>query len=134
MGDAVPAAPKQRADILREHAFKPGQSGNPAGRAKGSRNKLSEQFVADIHADWEEHGAGVIREVRETKPTEYLKVVAGVITKDVSVTVRDYDELSDDELAFQFAEAAARLAGGPSAGGRDGAARRREGRKAPLPN
>ena len=27
--------------------WKPGESGNPAGRPKGSRNKLSEEFIAD---------------------------------------------------------------------------------------
>ena len=41
---------------LRE-PWKPGESGNPAGRPKGSRNKLSEEFVAEIYADWCEHGA-----------------------------------------------------------------------------
>jgi hypothetical protein len=30
--------------------FKPGQSGNPNGRAKGSRNKLVEDFIADTYA------------------------------------------------------------------------------------
>lgn len=103
-------------------AWKPGQSGNPAGRPKGARSKLSEDFVADILADWTEHGAQVIKDVREAEPVQYLKVVAGVITKDVNVTVRDYDELTDDELAEQFAAAAARLAGGHASGGRGGTA------------
>lgn len=131
MSDAEPAAPKQRrADVLREHAFKPGQSGNPKGREKGSRNKLTEQFVADIYADWQEHGVQAIKDVRDKSPTDYLKVVAGVITKDVAVTVRDYDDLSDEELADQFARASARLARGHAFGGRDGAARG----KVELPN
>jgi hypothetical protein len=36
--------------------FKPGQTGNPAGRPKGSRNKLAEDFVADAYQKWQQHG------------------------------------------------------------------------------
>ena len=32
--------------------WKPGQSGNPKGRPQGSRNKLSEDFLADLHDAW----------------------------------------------------------------------------------
>lgn len=103
-------------------AWQPGQSGNPAGRPKGSRNKLTEQFVSDVYADWQEHGVQAIKDVRDKSPTDYLKVVAGVITKDVAVTVRDYDDLSDEELAEQFASASARLARGHALGEGDGAA------------
>ena len=35
--------------------FKPGQSGNPRGRPKGSRHKLSERFFAELCEDWEEN-------------------------------------------------------------------------------
>lgn len=38
-----PTEKKQRSNLK---PFKPGQSGNPAGRPKGTRNKLSENFVA----------------------------------------------------------------------------------------
>ena len=48
---------------LRE-PWKPGESGNPAGRPKGSRNELSEEFVAEVYADWCEHGAVAIQTVR----------------------------------------------------------------------
>ena len=60
---------------LRE-PWKPGESGNPAGRPKGSRNELSEEFVAEVYADWCEHGAVAIQTVRQTRPDVYVKVVA----------------------------------------------------------
>lgn len=100
------------------------------GRPLGSRNKLTEQFVADVYADWREHGVKALQDVRAKNPTDYLRVVAGVITRDVAVTVRDYDDLSDEELAEQFARASARLARGSSPGEGDGEARR----AAALPN
>ena len=62
--NAESAAPKQQIG----RPFKPGQSGNLAGRPKGSRNKLSEEFIAEVYADWCEHGAGAIQTVRETRP------------------------------------------------------------------
>ena len=34
--------------------WKSGQSGNPAGRPKGSRNKLSEQFLEETYEVWQE--------------------------------------------------------------------------------
>src|SRR5438270_8314540 len=46
------------------------------GRAKGARNKLSQAFLEAFAADFEEHGAEVIRIVRMEKPHEYLKTAA----------------------------------------------------------
>jgi hypothetical protein len=56
--------------------WKPGESGNPAGRPKGSRNKLGQAFLDAMQADFEQHGTAVIVEVREKLPHVYLKVVA----------------------------------------------------------
>jgi hypothetical protein len=54
--------------------FKPGQSGNPAGRKPGSRNKLSEDFIRAYADDFAAHGSSVIAEVRISRPVEYLKI------------------------------------------------------------
>jgi hypothetical protein len=40
--------------------FEPGQSGNPAGRPKGARNKLSETFLQALADDFDANGKEVI--------------------------------------------------------------------------
>jgi hypothetical protein len=47
-----------------------------AGRPKGARNKLAEAFIDDLYQDWKEHGIQVIQEVRESRPSDYLKICA----------------------------------------------------------
>jgi|SRR5213592_3737487 ribulose bisphosphate carboxylase small subunit len=90
--------------------FKPGQSGNPAGRPKGSRNKLGELFLSDLMADWEENGAKAIKDMREEKPGDYVKVVAATLPRELNVKVSELDELSDEQIARQLASIASQLA------------------------
>jgi hypothetical protein len=78
--------------------FKPGEVRNPAGRPKGTRNKLGEAFVKAMHADFEEHGAKVIETVRVEKPDQYLKVIASILPKELNVNTNALGDMSDDEL------------------------------------
>lgn len=80
------------------------------GRPKGARNKLGEAFLADMLADWEVHGIATIQEVRETKPDQYLKVVASILPKELNIKVNELDELSDEQLQRQLAAVVAQLA------------------------
>lgn len=78
--------------------FKPGQSGNPKGRPLGARNKLGEAFLEAMHADFAAHGVAAITKVRETKPDQYLKVIASILPQDLNVKISPMDELTDDQL------------------------------------
>jgi hypothetical protein len=79
-------------------SFKPGHPGGP-GRAKGSRNRLGEEFLQDLYADWIGHGAAVIAKVRETDPSTYLKVTASLLPKELDIRdSRPLERLTDDDL------------------------------------
>jgi hypothetical protein len=49
-----------------------GMPGGP-GRPVGSRNKLSEDFLADLQADWEQHGKDILEVMREKHPEIYFQ-------------------------------------------------------------
>ncbi len=54
--------------------FKPGESGNPAGRPKGSSHKISESFMRDFHESWQKHGKEAIEAMCADSPKDYVRV------------------------------------------------------------
>lgn len=109
-GAAVNAARKHPAEHLAEFKFQPGVSANPKGRPKGSRNKLGEDFLSALQADFAEHGPATIAKVREERPHEYLKFVASLLPKELNVKTSPLEGLSDEELedSIQFLRRMAR--------------------------
>lgn len=101
------------------HLYKPGQSGNPNGRPKGSRNRLGEAFLQALASDFDQHGVDAIEKVRTEKPHEYLKVVASLLPKQVEIKEGAFDGVGDEELAALIV--AAREALGVAEGGGAGA-------------
>jgi len=90
----VPASPARRAR-LREIGWQPGQSGNPAGRKPGARNRFSEAFLTDFLADWTANGKKVISRVRNDDPSTYLRVAATLLPAKVDVKSSLLDDLRD---------------------------------------
>jgi hypothetical protein len=65
--------------------FKPGQSGNPAGRPKGARSRLGEKFLDDLCDRWEEHGKKALEICALREPATFIKVVANVLPRELLV-------------------------------------------------
>jgi Family of unknown function (DUF5681) len=97
--------------------WQPGQSGNPAGRVRGSRNKLSEGVICALLRDFREHGQKAIAKVRRTQPAAYLKVLALLVPREHKVQRSNpLKDLTDEQLEamIEYIETSlAAQAGGP---------------------
>ena len=79
--------------------WQPGESGNPAGRLRGSRNKLSEEVICALLRDFREHGQKAIAKVRRTQPAAYLKVLALLVPREHKVEhSNSIKDLTDEQL------------------------------------
>jgi hypothetical protein len=83
--------------------FLHGQSGNPAGRPRGSRKKIGETFLTALYANWIENGAAAIDQVRIEQPAAYLRIVAWLVPKQLEVEDNPFDGISDEELDAMIA-------------------------------
>jgi hypothetical protein len=58
-------------------------------------------MIADLYADWLEHGMAAIRAVREERPAAYLKIVAMIVSKCEDLSL---DSEMRDAAVEQFIE------------------------------
>lgn len=95
--------------------FKPGETGNPGGKPKGSRNRLQGAFLNALADDFDAHGRKAIVEAREKDPMGYVKAIAALMPKQVEQS-QPLDDLTDAELTAGIALLRARLTGGAGKG------------------
>jgi hypothetical protein len=72
--DAQPMANSDNTVTIRDERgrYLKGISGGP-GRPMGSRDKLSQDFLADLQEDWEQHGRDILEVMREKHPEIYFQ-------------------------------------------------------------
>src|SRR6516164_7360851 len=65
--------------------WQPGVSGCPAGRLRGSRNKLSEEVICALLRDFRKHGEKAIAKVRREQPGVYLRCLTLLVPREHKV-------------------------------------------------
>ena len=70
------------ADHLKPYQFQKGME-KIGGRGKGTRNKLSEAFLKDLHAEWERSGAATLKILAVENPA--VKALIATIPDDLSI-------------------------------------------------
>lgn len=68
-------------------SWKPGQSGNPhGGRPSNARRIVSDAFVRSMARAWKDRGDEVIRRVIDEEPATFLRVIASLVPKDMTLS------------------------------------------------
>jgi len=86
--------------------WKPGQSGNPKGRPRGSRNKLSEDFFRDLCEAWQAFGKPALETMAMLYPVEFVRLAASLMPKEPEATITPVvmERMSDAQLDALIAQ------------------------------
>jgi hypothetical protein len=83
------------ADVVREGPLSPGHTKPVCGKPP--------DFIEALYNDFQEHGSAAIAACRAEKPDVYVRIIAGILPKDVHLKVQSLDELTDDQLLRKLA-------------------------------
>lgn len=68
-----------------EGSSQKGQTGNPPSRPTGSQTKISDHFLMDLGKAWEKHGKKALEQMIEDEPTDFVRMMAQLIPKDIHI-------------------------------------------------
>lgn len=77
--------------------FVKGQSGNPAGKPLGARNKLNEAFVRDLHSIWERSGMHALERLAMSQPDKLVEAVGRTLPRELAVSLEQRGPLDSEE-------------------------------------
>jgi hypothetical protein len=86
------AAAKAATPRKRARAIPPNHSQDPG-------DQLGEAFIADFLLVWREHGPAAIKTVAAERPQDFVRAALAILPREASAKVREFDDLTDDELA-----------------------------------
>lgn len=78
------------------------RKGNP--RPRGPQDSLAETLLPLLLDDFAEHGAEAIERVRQANPIAYLRIVAAVIPKHLTIDDDETKHMTDEELEARIKE------------------------------
>ena len=71
------------------------------GRPTRARDRLRNNFIAELAEDFKANGAAAIKSMRENDPSGYVRAIASLMPKEMDVThqVSPLEQLTDEQLA-----------------------------------
>jgi hypothetical protein len=80
--------------------WKKGQSGNPAGKVKGHKDRLKNNFLKALADDFVANGKDAIVRMRTDDPSGYIRAIASLMPKemDLNHNLSPLAELTDEQL------------------------------------
>jgi hypothetical protein len=98
--------PNNSAERDRSGRFARGNRAGP-GRSLGSRNRLSERFLSDLHREWRRSGAKALQRTAQDDPVAFAKLVAHLLPRQLdqtlSMNVSLFTEIENFNEAYSFA-------------------------------
>src|SRR5882757_1409935 len=80
---------------------------NGGGRKLGARNRLGEQFIADLENTWKKHGPAAMERCAIEEPAQFGRIMASLLPKQIEVdaAISVFSELqSADEVLAMIAD------------------------------
>jgi hypothetical protein len=62
--------------------FQKGIVANPAGRPRGTRNRLSNKLLEDMCENWQKNGKAALEIMFKEKPSEYVRAMLSVLPRE----------------------------------------------------